>query len=112
VAGSAIVRPGGGAPGELFVASGDGITHSDLLVINKIDLAPLVAASREIMERDARRMRGERPFFFTNRKTGDGVDRIVDFHRHRARAAHFLKIRRWRDFGSRINLRERRSPPQ
>ena len=58
---------------------GPGITRSDLLVINKIDLASLVGASLEVMDRDARRMRGERPFVFTNLKAGDGVDRIVDF---------------------------------
>src|SRR5262249_2437015 len=58
---------------------GPGITRSDLLVINKIDLAPLVGASLDVMERDARRMRGERPFVFTNLKTGEGVDGIVDF---------------------------------
>jgi len=58
---------------------GPGITRSDLLVINKIDLAPMVGADLEIMDRDARRMRGERPFVFTNLKTGDGVGRIIDF---------------------------------
>ena len=58
---------------------GPGITRSDLLVINKIDLAALVGASLEVMDRDARRMRGERPFVFTNLKTGDGTDRIVEF---------------------------------
>jgi len=58
---------------------GPGITRSDLLVINKIDLAHLVGASLEVMERDAKRMRGERPFVFTNLKTGDGLDRIVEF---------------------------------
>ena len=58
---------------------GPGITRSDLLVINKIDLAPLVGASLEIMDRDARRMRGDRPFVFTNLKTGEGVDRVVEF---------------------------------
>jgi urease accessory protein len=58
---------------------GPGITRSDLLVINKIDLAPLVGASLEIMERDARRMRGERPFVFTNLKSRDGLDAVVDF---------------------------------
>jgi urease accessory protein len=58
---------------------GPGITRSDLLVINKTDLAPLVGASLEIMDRDAHRMRGERPFVFTNLKSGDGVDRIVNF---------------------------------
>jgi urease accessory protein len=58
---------------------GPGITRSDLLVINKIDLAPQVGASLEVMERDARRMRGERPFVFTNLKTGDGLAQIIDF---------------------------------
>ena len=58
---------------------GPGITRSDLLVINKIDLAPLVGASLEVMERDAKRMRGERPFVFTNLKAGDGLDNIVQF---------------------------------
>ena len=58
---------------------GPGITRSDLLVINKIDLARMVGASLEVMERDAKRMRGERPFVFTNLKTGDGLDRIVEF---------------------------------
>jgi urease accessory protein len=58
---------------------GPGITRSDLLVINKIDLAPHVGASLEIMERDARRMRGARPFVFSNLRTGRGVDTIVRF---------------------------------
>ena len=58
---------------------GPGITKSDLLVINKIDLAPLVGASLEVMDRDARRMRGERPFVFTNLKTGEGLPAIVGF---------------------------------
>ena len=58
---------------------GPGITKSDLLVINKIDLAPLVGASLDVMERDARRMRGERPFVFSNLKTGRGLNEIVDF---------------------------------
>ena len=58
---------------------GPGITRSDLLVINKIDLAPMVGASLEVMERDARRMRGERPFVFTNLKSGQGLDAVVDF---------------------------------
>jgi urease accessory protein len=56
---------------------GPGITRSDLLVINKIDLAPHVGASLEIMERDARRMRGERPFLFSNLKENVGVDDIA-----------------------------------
>jgi urease accessory protein len=58
---------------------GPGITKSDLLVINKIDLAPMVGASLEVMERDARRMRGERPFVFTNLKTGRGVEEVIRF---------------------------------
>ncbi len=58
---------------------GPGITKSDLLVINKIDLAPYVGASLEVMERDARKMRGERPFVFTNLKTGDGLDTVIEF---------------------------------
>ena len=60
---------------------GPGITRSDLLVINKIDLAPYVGANLGVMERDARRMRGDRPFVFTNLKTGEGVDRIADWIR-------------------------------
>ena len=56
---------------------GPGITRSDLLVINKIDLAPHVGADLGVMERDSRRMRGERPFVFTNLRTGEGVDTIV-----------------------------------
>jgi urease accessory protein len=58
---------------------GPGITRSDLLVINKIDLAPYVGASLEVMERDARRMRGERPFVFTNLRAGQGTAEIADF---------------------------------
>jgi urease accessory protein len=58
---------------------GPGITRSDLLVINKVDLAALVGASLEVMERDAKRMRGARPFVFTNLKSGMGVEPIVDF---------------------------------
>src|SRR6478609_7573187 len=54
---------------------GPGITRSDLLVINKIDLAPMVGASLEVMDRDARKMRGPRPFVFTNMRSGEGVDR-------------------------------------
>ena len=56
---------------------GPGITKSDLLVINKIDLAPHVGASLEVMERDARAQRGERPFLFTNLKAGQGVDEVA-----------------------------------
>jgi urease accessory protein len=58
---------------------GPGITRSALLVINKIDLAPYVGASLEVMARDAKRMRGDRPFVFTNLHTGEGVDQIIDF---------------------------------
>jgi len=58
---------------------GPGITKSDLLVINKIDLAPMVGASLEVMDRDAKKMRGERPFVFSNLKTNKGLDQIVEF---------------------------------
>jgi urease accessory protein len=58
---------------------GPGITKSDLLIINKIDLAPMVGASLEVMGRDARRMRGERPFVFTNLKTGQGLKDVIRF---------------------------------
>ena len=58
---------------------GPGITKSDLLIINKIDLAPMVGASLEVMDRDAKKMRGQRPFVFSNLKTGQGLDTIVKF---------------------------------
>ena len=58
---------------------GPGITKSDLLVINKIDLAPMVGASLEVMDRDARKMRGARPFVFSNMKTGQGLEDIIRF---------------------------------
>ena len=58
---------------------GPGITRSDLLVINKVDLAPYVGASLAVMERDAKRMRGARPFVFTNLRHADGVDDIARF---------------------------------
>jgi urease accessory protein len=58
---------------------GPGITRSDLLVINKIDLAPYVGASLEVMESDTRRMRGERPFVFTNLKDDTGLDAVINF---------------------------------
>ena len=62
---------------------GPGITKSDLLVINKIDLASLVGADLSIMERDAKKMRGEKPFVFTNLKTKQGLHSIIEFiHRH------------------------------
>ena len=57
---------------------GPGITKSDLLIINKIDLAPYVGASLEVMERDARKMRGDRPFVFSNLKTGAGLESIIE----------------------------------
>jgi urease accessory protein len=58
---------------------GPGITRSDLLIINKIDLAPHVGASLEVMDRDARKMRGSRPFLFTNLKSGEGLARVAEF---------------------------------
>ncbi|HEY4973442.1 MAG TPA: urease accessory protein UreG [Steroidobacteraceae bacterium] len=58
---------------------GPGIIRSDLLIINKIDLAPHVGASLDVMDRDARKMRGERPFVFTNLKTGHGLDTVIEF---------------------------------
>jgi urease accessory protein len=58
---------------------GPGITKSDLLVINKIDLAPMVGASLEVMDRDAKKMRGDKPFVFTNLKTGKNLDTVIRF---------------------------------
>jgi urease accessory protein len=58
---------------------GPGITRSDLLVINKVDLAPHVGASLTVMERDALRMRGSRPFVFTNVRAGDGLNAVIEF---------------------------------
>ncbi|WP_432473964.1 urease accessory protein UreG [Amphritea sp. HPY] len=58
---------------------GPGITKSDLLIINKTDLAPIVGASLEVMEKDSRQMRGERPFIFSNLKAATGVDEIIQF---------------------------------
>ena len=58
---------------------GPGITKSDLLIINKIDLAPMVGASLEVMDRDAKKMRGDRPFVFSNLKTKQGLQDIIDF---------------------------------
>jgi len=60
---------------------GPGITKSDLLVINKIDLAPMVGASLDVMAHDARTQRGTRPFVFSNLKTLDGLDLIISFIR-------------------------------
>jgi len=62
---------------------GPGIMRSDLLIINKTDLAPLVGASLEVMDRDARRMRGERPFVFTNLKSGAGLATVIEFIVHK-----------------------------
>jgi urease accessory protein len=62
---------------------GPGVTRSDLLVINKIDLAPYVGASLDVMARDAKLMRKERPFVFANMKTGEGVERIIAFVREK-----------------------------
>ena len=58
---------------------GPGITKSDLLIINKIDLAPLVGADLDVMDRDAKKMRGERPFFFSNLKNDTGLEQIASF---------------------------------
>ncbi|MCV9961499.1 urease accessory protein UreG [Pararhizobium sp. BT-229] len=66
---------------EIPRKGGPGITRSDLLVINKKDLAPYVGADLDVMERDANRMRAERPFVFSDMKRGDGVEKIVDFLR-------------------------------
>lgn len=60
---------------------GPGITRSDLLVINKIDLAPYVGADLNVMERDSKKMRGERPFLFTNIRSGEGVDTVLEWIR-------------------------------
>lgn len=60
---------------------GPGITKSDLMVINKIDLAPMVGADLSVMERDAKKMRGDKPFVFTNLKTQEGLPKIVEFIR-------------------------------
>ena len=67
---------------------GPGITRSDLLVINKIDLAPMVGASLEVMDRDARKMRGGRPFVFTNMRSREGLDTVVDFITRTGGLAH------------------------
>jgi urease accessory protein len=66
---------------------GPGITRSDLLVINKIDLAPYVGASLEVMEADTKKMRSNSPFVFSNLKTGQGVDEVVAFIEHRGMLA-------------------------
>jgi urease accessory protein len=61
---------------------GPGITKSDLLVINKIDLAPFVGADLGVMERDAKKMRGDKPFIFTNLKENQGLAGVIDFVKH------------------------------
>lgn len=66
---------------------GPGITKSDLLIINKIDLAPLVGASLEVMDRDAKKMRGDKPFVFANMKDGTGVSDIISFIEHQGMLA-------------------------
>jgi urease accessory protein len=58
---------------------GPGITKSDLLIINKTDLAPMVNASLDVMDRDAKKMRGEKPFVFTNLIRGDGLQEVINF---------------------------------
>ncbi|MRT31982.1 urease accessory protein UreG [Herbaspirillum sp. CAH-3] len=60
---------------------GPGITRSDLLIINKTDLAPYVGANLDIMAADAKRMRGDRPFVFTNLRSGDGVEKVIEYIR-------------------------------
>jgi len=72
------------AAGEKIPSKGGpGITRSDLLVINKTDLAPLVGANLDNMDRDSKKMRGQRPFVFTNIKTGDGVEAVARFVREK-----------------------------
>ena len=63
---------------------GPGISHSDILVINKTDLAPYVKAALEVMRRDSKKMRGEKPFIFTNCFTGEGIDQLVNLIRRNA----------------------------
>lgn len=70
------------AGGKIPRKAGPGITRSDLLVINKVDLALLVCASLDVMEQDTLRMRGDKPFVFANMKTGKGVDDIIGFLIH------------------------------
>ena len=68
-----------GAGDKIPRKGGPGVCRSDLLIINKIDLAPIVGASLDVMQRDSLRMRGERPFLFTNLKSGEGLDAVVDW---------------------------------
>lgn len=77
------------AAGEKIPSKGGpGITRSDLLVINKIDLAPYVGASLDVMDRDARKMRGARPFVFANMREGKGVDEIARFIEEKGGLGH------------------------
>lgn len=71
---------------------GPGITRSDLLVINKVDLAPYVGASLEVMDRDARKMRGDKPFIFSNLRSGQGLDAIVTFIIDKGMLSERLKL--------------------
>lgn len=75
---------------------GPGITRSDLLIINKIDLAPYVGASLEVMERDARKMRNGAPFVFTNLMSGEGVDSVIDWIRKYALIENVEEPKLWR----------------
>lgn len=75
---------------------GPGITRSDLLLINKIDLAPYVGASLEVMERDARKMRGGAPFVFTNLMSMEGLDSVINWIRKYALAEEIGEERLWR----------------
>jgi len=77
------------AAGEKIPSKGGpGITRSDLLVINKVDLAPYVGASLEVMQRDAKKMRGVRPFVMSNLKTGDGIAEIAKFIEEKGGLGH------------------------
>jgi urease accessory protein len=77
------------AAGEKIPSKGGpGITRSDLLVINKIDLAPYVGASLEVMDRDAKKMRKDRPFVFTNMREGKGVDEVARFIEEKGGLGH------------------------
>jgi urease accessory protein len=71
-----------GAGDKIPRKGGPGITKSDLLVINKIDLAPFVGADLGVMERDAKKMRGDKPFIFTNLKKNQGLSGVIDFVKH------------------------------
>lgn len=72
-----VIDVGGGE--KIPRKGGPGITKSDLLIINKTDLAPMVGANLDVMDQDAKRMRGEKPFLFSNMKTKDGLEQIIEF---------------------------------